>query len=83
LELSIVVAAYFLTLSRAFVPTRHWLTSCLTIAIASLITTALAAETLVELQTSTVDRPKIALVLGGGGAKGAAHIGVLKVLDEL
>lgn len=28
-------------------------------------------------------RPKIGLVLGGGGAKGAAHIGVLKVLEEL
>lgn len=27
--------------------------------------------------------PKIALVLGGGGARGAAHIGVLKVLEEL
>ena len=27
-------------------------------------------------------RPKIALVLGGGGARGLAHIGVLKVLDE-
>jgi NTE family protein len=28
-------------------------------------------------------RPKIGLVLGGGGAKGAAHIGVLKLLEEL
>lgn len=27
-------------------------------------------------------RPKIALVLSGGGAKGAAHIGVLKVLEK-
>ena len=27
-------------------------------------------------------RPRIGLVLGGGGAKGAAHIGVLKVLEE-
>ncbi len=27
-------------------------------------------------------RPKIALVLGGGGARGLAHIGVLKVLQE-
>ena len=25
---------------------------------------------------------KLALVLGGGGAKGAAHVGVLKVLEE-
>lgn len=28
-------------------------------------------------------RPKVALVLCGGGAKGAAHIGVLKVLEEV
>lgn len=27
-------------------------------------------------------RPKVGLVLSGGGAKGAAHIGVLKVLEE-
>jgi NTE family protein len=25
-------------------------------------------------------RPRIGLVLGGGGAKGAAHVGLLKVL---
>lgn len=28
-------------------------------------------------------RPRICLVLSGGGARGAAHIGVLKVLEEL
>jgi NTE family protein len=28
-------------------------------------------------------RPKIGLVLGGGGAKGTAHVGVLKVIEEL
>jgi len=28
-------------------------------------------------------RPKIGLVLSGGGARGLAHIGVLKVLEEL
>lgn len=27
-------------------------------------------------------RPKVGLVLCGGGAKGAAHIGVIKVLEE-
>jgi NTE family protein len=34
---------------------------------------------------STTDgkRPRIGLVLSGGGARGAAHIGVLKVLEEL
>jgi len=29
------------------------------------------------------DRPRVGLVLGGGGARGAAHIGVLEVLDRL
>lgn len=28
------------------------------------------------------ERPKVALVLSGGGAKGAAHVGALKVLEE-
>lgn len=28
-------------------------------------------------------RPRIGLVLGGGGARGCAHIGVLKVIEEL
>lgn len=35
---------------------------------------ALAAESV---------RPRIGLVLSGGGARGAAHVGVLKVLDEM
>jgi len=30
----------------------------------------------------TVKQPKVGLVLSGGGAKGFAHIGVLKVLEE-
>lgn len=28
------------------------------------------------------ERPRVALVLGGGGARGLAHVGVLKVLEE-
>ena len=32
------------------------------------------------VQPST--KPKIALVLGGGGAKGFAHVGVIKVLEK-
>jgi NTE family protein len=28
------------------------------------------------------ERPRVAVVLGGGGARGAAHIGVLQVLEE-
>lgn len=37
-----------------------------------------------DIHSSThPDRPRTCLVLGGGGARGAAHIGVLKVLDQL
>jgi NTE family protein len=36
-----------------------------------------------EVQRDGAKRPKIGLVLGGGGARGAAHIGVLKVLEQL
>ena len=43
------------------------------------IMTALIA--LVAL-TGQAQRPKIGLALGGGGAKGAAEVGVLKVLEE-
>ena len=50
----------------------------------------LAGEALAELPTATVQpgqepgsRPRIGLVLSGGGARGMAHAGVLKVLDDL
>jgi NTE family protein len=36
-----------------------------------------------ESAEAAAPRPRIGLVLAGGGAKGAAHIGVLRVLDEL
>ena len=35
-----------------------------------------------ELQSAT-GRPRIGLVLSGGGARGAAHVGVIRVLEEL
>ena len=37
----------------------------------------------VAVETAAKPRPRVGLVLGGGGAKGAAHVGVLDVLDEL
>jgi len=47
-------------------------------------TAALAAEPEAAAQPHQPQgRPKICLVLSGGGARGAAHIGVLKVLEEL
>ena len=35
------------------------------------------------LSATSGQRPRLTLVLSGGGARGAAHIGVLKVLEEL
>ncbi|KIO52391.1 patatin-like phospholipase family protein [Flavobacterium hibernum] len=35
-----------------------------------------------DKKQDSIKRPKIGLVLSGGGAKGFAHIGVLKVLEE-
>ena len=43
--------------------------------------TAVAAEG--AAAPAQAKRPKICLVLSGGGARGAAHIGVLKVLEEM
>lgn len=45
-----------------------------------------AAATLLCLTdpaAAQASRPKVGLVLGGGGARGAAHIGVLEVLERL
>ena len=46
-----------------------------------LTTTATAADT--RMDNTGGDRVRIGLVLGGGGARGAAHIGVLKELERL
>ena len=35
------------------------------------------------MNASEINRPKVGLVLSGGGAKGFAHIGALKILDSL
>ena len=37
----------------------------------------------IQIMAGSAGRPKVGLVLGGGGAKGAAEVGVLKVLEEL
>ena len=58
---------------RAF---RH-----ITLSLLLLLTTSLSAEAAV-LSSNKNDSTSLALVLGGGGAKGAAHVGVLKVLEE-
>jgi NTE family protein len=46
---------------------------------------AAAAPVLAAQVASSTDtqRPRVGLVLSGGGARGAAHVGVLKVLEEM
>lgn len=51
---------------------------------AALLGAALLAMALAAPQPGWAqERPRIGLVLGGGGARGAAHIGVLEVLERL
>ena len=47
------------------------------------IRTAIIAALCCALTCGAAERPKVALVLSGGGARGLAHIGVLKVLRDL
>ena len=49
----------------------------------SMLVPLVAAETVQVPAESKSERPRIGLVLAGGGAKGGAHVGVLKVLEEL
>src|SRR5688572_6991910 len=46
------------------------------------IAVALASDFCIAAPEGTA-RPRVGLVLAGGGAKGGAHVGVLKVLEEL
>ena len=56
-------------------PHRHPAVCCsLLVALLSLALPTQAAET---IPPGPAARPRVALVLGGGGARGAAHIGVL------
>ncbi len=64
--------------------TKQLTLACLIFAV-GLAASAAAQEAPSSANTRASDaqRPKIGLVLSGGGARGAAHIGVLKVLEEL
>lgn len=53
-------------------------TFCVVVLVALLHSNVLAQDTVTHRQ-----RPKVGLVLAGGGARGAAFIGVLKYLEEL
>ncbi|MDM8159689.1 patatin-like phospholipase family protein [Labilibaculum sp. K2S] len=52
----------------------------------SLVLSTISFLNFAQLATDSLPdkaRPKIGLVLSGGGAKGFAHVGVLKIIDEL
>jgi NTE family protein len=44
---------------------------------------AAGADEVLEPTPRGADRPRVGLVLSGGGARGAAHVGVIRVLEEL
>ncbi len=49
----------------------------------SFSTTVSAGDTARVVDSTSSDRPRVGLVLGGGGARGAAHIGVLRELERM
>jgi NTE family protein len=59
----------------------HFLRSRLLISVIAALLPITALST--ENRESSSTRPKIGLVLSGGGARGVAHVGVLKALEEL
>jgi len=59
-------------------------TAFLPIALAACLAAAFSTVPEATAQSpATASRPKVGLVLGGGGARGGAHLGVLEVLEEL
>ncbi len=46
------------------------------------LVSGIAALTFCTTLATAAERPRVGLVLGGGGARGAAHIGILEVLRE-
>ncbi|MBD9477877.1 patatin-like phospholipase family protein [Pseudoxanthomonas sp. PXM02] len=58
--------------------TRHLLLSCCLL----LICVLSSADARAQAADASASRPKTCLVLGGGGARGGAHVGVLKVLER-
>ncbi len=63
-------------------PKRHMILLCALLATIPAINVCIPEETS-DTNPPQNSRPRIGLVLGGGGALGMAHVGVLKVLEEL
>jgi len=61
---------------------KEFITVIFSLALSVLLVLPIPASA-AKTETITDKRPRIGLVLGGGGARGTAHVGVLKVLEEL
>jgi NTE family protein len=63
-------------------PRARWLLALVVAGVLAPPTPAVAQSAPPE-PAAAAERPRIGLVLGGGGARGGAHVGVLSVLEEL
>lgn len=54
----------------------------ITMVLVVLLTVCSAAAAVVPTSDTASSRPKVGVVLSGGGAKGTAHVAVLKILEE-
>jgi len=66
-------------MNRSIFFLRHLHTASMLLLLASNLQPAAAAA---GVEPGDVSRPKIGLALSGGGARGAAHLGVIRVLEE-
>ena len=67
----------------SFIPLARWLAVAGLAACCALSAGAQSPPAATTSETPPKPRPKIGLVLSGGGARGIAHIGVLKVMEQL
>ncbi len=68
---------------RLFLPrVARFCCPCLLTLSAALVGASVAAQE-TTASGASLQRPRVGLVLAGGGARGGAHVGVLKVLEEL
>jgi len=78
MDINSIISKFFRLCARKYIPA--FLIFVLVYLICAVRNVSFAAS---APEAEKPHRPKIGLVLGGGGAKGAAHIGVLKVIEEL
>lgn len=55
----------------------------LLLALSLVLCSVVLAETVQQADSSMLTRPKVALVLSGGGARGFSHVGVIRELERL